>query len=45
MTKMLKDALKHTLEAEEINELYSSFDNIGGIIIIKIPFSLHKKKR
>jgi hypothetical protein len=44
MSRMLKDALKDTLDASELNELYSSFDNIGGIIIIKVPNSLSKKK-
>jgi tRNA G37 N-methylase Trm5 len=44
MIKMLKSALRNTLEINEINQLYSSFDNIGGIIIIKIPSSLHPKK-
>jgi hypothetical protein len=44
MTKMLKNALKDTLGMDEINQLYSSFDNIGGIIIIKIPTSLYGKK-
>jgi|GEM_PF-2755961 tRNA G37 N-methylase Trm5 len=44
MSRMLKDALRDTLDASEINELYSSFDNIGGIIIIKIPDALSKKK-
>jgi hypothetical protein len=44
MTKMLKGVLRNTLGMDEINQLYSSFDNIGGIIIIKIPSSLQPKK-
>lgn len=45
MTKMLKNALRDVLEKDEINQLYSSFDNVGGIIIIKIPTSLYRKKK
>lgn len=44
MSRMLKLALRDTLDTSEINELYSSFDNIGDIIIIKIPDALSKKK-
>jgi len=44
MARMLKNTLKNTLEINEIDQLYSSFDNVGGIIIIKIPSSLHQKK-
>jgi tRNA G37 N-methylase Trm5 len=44
MARMLKNTLRNTLEIDEIDQLYSSFDNVGGIIIIKIPSSLHQKK-
>lgn len=45
MTKMLKEALKGVLDDAEINELYSSYDIIGDIAIIKIPDSMHAKKQ
>lgn len=45
MTKMLKQALKGILSDTEINEVYSSFDMIGDIVIIKIPDSLETKKQ
>ncbi len=45
MTKMLKQALKGILSDAEINEVYSSFDMIGDIVIIKIPDSLESKKQ
>jgi tRNA (guanine37-N1)-methyltransferase len=42
---MLKNALKDILTKEEIEKLYSSFDVIGDITIIKIPEELEGKKR
>jgi len=45
MAKMLKQALKGILSDAEINEVYSSFDMIGDIVIIKIPSSLETKKQ
>jgi len=45
MVKMLKQALRGVLSDAEINEVYSSFDVIGDIAIIKIPDSLNAKKQ
>ncbi len=45
MTKMLKQALKSVLSETEINEVFSSFDIIGDIVIIKIPDSMSAKKQ
>ena len=45
MTKMLKQALKNVLSETEINEVFSSFDIIGDIVIIKIPDSMNAKKQ
>lgn len=45
MTKMLKQALKGVLNDSEINEVYSSFDIVGDIVIIKIPDSMSAKKQ
>ena len=45
MVKMLKQALKAVLSDAEINEVYSSFDIIGDIAIIKIPDSMNVKKQ
>jgi len=45
MTKMLKQALKSVLSETEINEVFSSFDIIGDIVIIKIPDSMSTKKQ
>lgn len=42
---MLREALKQILDQDELEQLYSAFDTIGGIIIIKIPDSLNQKKR
>ena len=38
MGSMLKNALKDVFAKEEIEKVYSSFDVIGDIIIIKINF-------
>lgn len=45
MTKMLKETLKGVLSDTEINEVFSSFDIIGDIVIIKIPDSMYGKKQ
>ena len=42
---MLKTILKEILPPEDISKLYSAFDIIGSIIIIKIPDSLTSKKQ
>jgi tRNA (guanine37-N1)-methyltransferase len=42
---MLKTILKEILPPEDICKLYSAFDIIGSIIIIKIPDSLSSKKQ
>ena len=42
---MLKKALGDTLTAEESDELISAFDQIGDIIIVRIPDSLLSKKK
>ncbi|RNJ77817.1 MAG: class I SAM-dependent methyltransferase family protein [Nitrosopumilus sp. H13] len=42
---MLKEALKEALTPEESSELIAAFDQIGGIIIVRIPDSLLPKKR
>jgi tRNA (guanine37-N1)-methyltransferase len=42
---MLKKALEGVLTAEENNELISAFDQIGNIIIVRIPESLISKKK
>jgi tRNA (guanine37-N1)-methyltransferase len=44
MSKFLKKLLKGVLEDEELEKVYSSFDIIGDIAIIKIPDSLLTKK-
>jgi tRNA (guanine37-N1)-methyltransferase len=42
---MLKKALEGVLTEEEAAELYSAFDQIGDIIVIRIPDSLLSKKK
>jgi len=42
---MLKKALENVLSEEESNELISAFDQIGKIIIVRIPDSLLSKKK
>jgi len=42
---MLKKALEGVLTAEENNELISAFDQIGNIIIVRIPESITSKKK
>ncbi len=41
---MLKKALKNVISEKENNELISAFDQIGEIIIVRIPDSLLSKK-
>ena len=45
MTKMLKRVLQDVLSEEENNQLISAFDQIGDIIIVRIPDSLISKKQ
>ena len=45
MTRMLKKTLENILTSEESNELISAFDQIGSIIIVRIPDSLLSKKK
>ena len=42
---MLKKALEDVLTTEENNELISAFDQIGNIIIVRIPESIISKKK
>lgn len=42
---MLKKALEGVLTEQEASDLYSAFDQIGDIIIIRIPDSLLSKKK
>ena len=42
---MLKKALENVLTASESEELFSAFDQIGNIIIVRIPDSLLSKKK
>jgi len=44
MSKFLKKLLKGVLAEEDLEKVYSSFDMIGDIAIIKIPDSLLTKK-
>lgn len=45
MTRMLKKSLESILTSEESAELISAFDQIGDIIIVRIPDSLLEKKK
>ena len=45
MTKMLKRVLQDVLSEEENEQLISAFDQIGDIIIVRIPDSLVSKKK
>ena len=45
MTKMLKRVLENVLSEEENEQLISAFDQIGDIIIVRIPDSLISKKQ
>ncbi len=42
--RLLKNVLKGVLDEQEIRHLYSSFDIIGEIAVIKIPESIASKK-
>jgi len=42
---MLKKALENILSSSETEELFSSFDQIGEIIVLRIPDSLKSKKK
>ena len=42
---MLKKALQGVLTEQEANDLYSAFDQIGDIIVVRIPDSLLLKKK
>jgi len=42
---MLKKALENVLSQKESEELFSAFDQIGDIIIVRIPDSLFAKKK
>ena len=42
---MLKKALENILTSQESEELISAFDQIGDIIIVRIPDSLLAKKK
>jgi tRNA (guanine37-N1)-methyltransferase len=44
MSKFLKKLLNGVLADEDLEKVYSSFDMIGDIAIIKIPDSLLTKK-
>jgi len=45
MTRMLKKALENILSDEDIKDVVSAFDQIGDIIIVRIPDSLISKKK
>jgi len=45
LTKFLKRHLINILQANEINNLFSSFDQIGEIVIIRIPDELSNSKK
>ncbi|AFS80173.1 hypothetical protein NKOR_01315 [Candidatus Nitrosopumilus koreensis AR1] len=45
MTRMLKKSLENILSPKESEELISAFDQIGDIIIVRIPESLLPKKK
>lgn len=44
MTRFLKRLLADTLNDDEINRLVSAFDQIGDIVVIRIPQSLYHKR-
>src|ERR671923_459172 len=45
MPHMLKSVLSNILSPSEVSHVYSAFDQIGDIVIIKIPDSLLSKKK
>ena len=42
---MLKNVLANVLSVEEASQVYSAFDQVGDIVIIKIPDGLSSKKK
>ena len=42
---MLKKSLESVLTSQESNELISAFDQVGNIIVVRIPDSLLSKKK
>ncbi|TLX85311.1 MAG: class I SAM-dependent methyltransferase family protein, partial [Thaumarchaeota archaeon] len=42
---MLKQAMAGVLSEKEMDELYGAFDQIGEIIILRIPESLLPKRK
>ena len=44
MPHMLKNTLSNILSSDEVSQVYSAFDQIGDIVIIKIPDELMSKK-
>jgi tRNA (guanine37-N1)-methyltransferase len=44
MAHILKTILKNVLPPEDISKLYSAFDRVGSIIILRIPDSLNSRK-
>ena len=45
MPHMLKNMLSNILSSDEVSQVYSAFDQIGDIVIIKIPDGLMPKKK
>ena len=45
MPHMLKNVLSNILSSDEVSQVYSAFDQIGDIVIIKIPNELMPKKK
>ena len=45
MTRILKKALENILSDKDTKDLVSAFDQIGDIIIVRIPDSLISKKK
>ncbi len=45
MARMLKEALRGILSDDEMKQVYSSYDIIGDIVVIKIPDSIIAKKQ
>ena len=45
MPHMLKNILSNILSSDEVSQVYSAFDQIGDIVIIKIPNELVPKKK
>jgi len=45
MPHMLKNILSNILSSDEVSQVYSAFDQVGDIVIIKIPNELMPKKK